>query len=121
MKFRQLGDSDLHVSEICLGSWLTYGGGVDDAKAEACVDAAFDDGINFVDTANAYAGGKAEEFLGRVLERRPRNSSCASRTSRARSSVHPARSRCTTTPPRRGSRSTTQRCARSKTLSPPDA
>jgi aryl-alcohol dehydrogenase-like predicted oxidoreductase len=74
MKFRQLGDSDLQVSEICLGSWLTYGGGVDDAQAEACVDAAFDAGINFIDTANVYAGGKAEEFLGRVLEGRPRNS-----------------------------------------------
>jgi 1-deoxyxylulose-5-phosphate synthase len=74
MKFRQLGDSDLQVSEICLGSWLTYGGGVDDSQAEACVDAAFDAGINFIDTANVYAGGKAEEFLGRVLEGRPRDS-----------------------------------------------
>jgi aryl-alcohol dehydrogenase-like predicted oxidoreductase len=74
MKFRRLGDSDLDVSEICLGSWLTYGGGVADTQAEACVAAAFDAGINFIDTANVYAGGKAEEFLGQVLAGRPRGS-----------------------------------------------
>jgi aryl-alcohol dehydrogenase-like predicted oxidoreductase len=74
VRYRRLGSSDLHVSEICLGSWLTYGGSVDDAQAEACVDAAFDAGINFIDTANVYSGGRAEEFLGRVLEHRPRDS-----------------------------------------------
>jgi 1-deoxyxylulose-5-phosphate synthase len=74
MRYRQLGDSDLRVSEISLGSWLTYGGGVSDEQARACVDAAFGAGINFVDTANVYARGKAEEFLGDVLEGRPRDS-----------------------------------------------
>ena len=74
MRFRQLGSSDLHVSEICLGSWLTYGGGVDDADAEACITKAFELGINFIDTANVYAGGKAEEFLGEALADRPRDS-----------------------------------------------
>ncbi len=74
MRYRRLGDSDLDVSEICLGSWLTYGGAVEKATAEACVDAAFDAGINFVDTANVYSGGRAEEFLGEVLPRRPRDS-----------------------------------------------
>jgi aryl-alcohol dehydrogenase-like predicted oxidoreductase len=74
MRYRQLGSSDLQVSEISLGSWLTYGGGVDDDLAEACVAKAFDVGINFVDTANVYARGKAEEFLGRVLASRPRDS-----------------------------------------------
>src|SRR4051794_7919119 len=74
MRFRRLGDSDLEVSEICLGSWLTYGGGVGDEQAEACVAAAFEAGINFIDTANVYAGGKAEEFLGQVLAGRPRDS-----------------------------------------------
>jgi aryl-alcohol dehydrogenase-like predicted oxidoreductase len=74
MRYRQLGDSDLRVSEIAVGSWLTYGGGVSDENAEACVDAAFDAGINFVDTANVYARGAAEEFLGRVLASRPRDS-----------------------------------------------
>jgi aryl-alcohol dehydrogenase-like predicted oxidoreductase len=74
MRYRRLGDSDLEVSEICLGSWLTYGGGVGDEQAEACVAAAFEAGINFIDTANVYAGGKAEEFLGAVLAERPRES-----------------------------------------------
>jgi aryl-alcohol dehydrogenase-like predicted oxidoreductase len=74
MRLRQLGDSDLHVSEISLGSWLTYGGGVGDDAARACVDAAFEAGINFVDTANVYARGGAEDFLGDVLQSRPRDS-----------------------------------------------
>src|SRR5207247_6108087 len=54
MRYRQLGSSDLRVSEISLGSWLTYGGGVRREQAEACVAAAFDAGINFIDTANVY-------------------------------------------------------------------
>ena len=74
MRYRQLGSSDLQVSEVSLGSWLTYGGGVDDGRAEACVAKAFDVGINFIDTANVYARGKAEEFLGEVLKDRPRDS-----------------------------------------------
>jgi aryl-alcohol dehydrogenase-like predicted oxidoreductase len=74
MRLRQLGDSELQVSEISLGSWLTYGGGVDSDNARACVDAAFDAGINFIDTANVYATGKAEEFLGDALKSRPRDS-----------------------------------------------
>ncbi len=74
MNLRQLGFSDLRVSEISLGSWLTYGGGVERAEAEACVAKAFEVGINFVDTANVYARGKAEEFLGEALAERPRES-----------------------------------------------
>jgi aryl-alcohol dehydrogenase-like predicted oxidoreductase len=74
MRYRQLGSSDLQVSEISLGSWLTYGGGVEREQAEACVDKAFDLGINFIDTANVYARGQAEEFLGEVLASRPRDS-----------------------------------------------
>jgi len=74
MRYRQLGSSDLQVSEISLGSWLTYGGGVGREQAEACVARAFDLGINFIDTANVYARGKAEEFLGEVLAGRPRDS-----------------------------------------------
>jgi aryl-alcohol dehydrogenase-like predicted oxidoreductase len=74
MKFRQLGASDLQVSEICLGSWMTYGGAVANERAEACVAKAFELGVNFVDTANVYSGGKAEEFLGDVLAPRPRDS-----------------------------------------------
>jgi 1-deoxyxylulose-5-phosphate synthase len=74
MKFRQLGDSDISVSEICLGSWLTYGVGVDPAPARACIDRAFDEGINFIDTANIYGTGAAETFLGDALKGRPRDS-----------------------------------------------
>ena len=74
MLYRRLGNSDLNVSEIALGSWLTYGGGVQRAEAEACVQRAFDAGINFLDTANVYAEGGAETFLGEVLQRRPRDS-----------------------------------------------
>ncbi|HZD87644.1 MAG TPA: aldo/keto reductase family protein [Gaiellaceae bacterium] len=74
MRCRRLGSSDLHVSEISLGSWLTYGGGVDRDRAEACVARAFEVGIDFIDTANVYSRGRAEEFLGEVLAGRPRDS-----------------------------------------------
>src|SRR5438552_6273712 len=67
MEYRQLGRSDLQVSEISLGSWLTYGVGVERERAEACVRRAFEVGINFIDTANAYGRGAAESFLGEVL------------------------------------------------------
>ena len=74
MRYRQLGSSDLQVSEIALGSWLTYGVGVDDTAARACVDKAFEVGINFIDTSNVYGRGAAETFLGDVLQNRQRDS-----------------------------------------------
>src|SRR2546423_10890570 len=74
MRYRRLGSSDLDVSEISLGSWLTFGGGVSNAQAEACVAKAFEVGVNFIDTANVYSQGGAEEFLGNVLAERPRDS-----------------------------------------------
>jgi len=74
MQYRQLGNSDLHVSEISLGSWLTYGLGVDDDNARACLKRAFDEGINFIDTANIYGRGAAESFLGSELAGRDRSS-----------------------------------------------
>jgi aryl-alcohol dehydrogenase-like predicted oxidoreductase len=74
VRYRRLGSSGLEVSEISLGSWLTYGGGVPRDQAEACVNRAFDEGINFVDTANVYGRGAAEELLGEVLAGRPRDS-----------------------------------------------
>jgi 1-deoxyxylulose-5-phosphate synthase len=74
MRRRRLGSSDLMVSEISLGSWMTYGGGVGHEQAEACVAKAFEVGIDFIDTANVYSGGAAEEFLGEVLAGRPRDS-----------------------------------------------
>jgi len=67
MEYRRLGDSELQVSEIALGSWLTYGVGVGRESARACVAAAFDAGINFIDTANAYGTGAAESLLGEIL------------------------------------------------------
>lgn len=72
MKYRKLGASDLDVSEISLGSWLTYGVGVPRDNAVACVERAFDLGINFIDTANVYGRGAAETFLGEALAARPR-------------------------------------------------
>ncbi len=74
MNKRQLGSSDLHVSDIALGSWLTYGVGVEADAARRCLDTAFDEGINFIDTANVYGNGAAESFLGDALKDRPRDS-----------------------------------------------
>ena len=74
MQYRQLGSSDLHVSSISLGTWLTTGVGIERDKAVACIDAAFDLGINFIDTANAYGLGAAETVLGEALKGRARDS-----------------------------------------------
>ncbi|HTD08189.1 MAG TPA: aldo/keto reductase, partial [Solirubrobacteraceae bacterium] len=74
MNFRKLGSSDIEISEVSLGSWLTYSGGVEREQAKACVDAAFEAGINFIDTANVYGGGAAETLLGEVLSGRERSS-----------------------------------------------
>ncbi len=76
MRYRQLGDSDLRVSEICLGTWTTFGESVGDDVAATLVEAAFDAGINFFDTSNNYGvpAGRAEEALGRALADRPRDS-----------------------------------------------
>jgi aryl-alcohol dehydrogenase-like predicted oxidoreductase len=74
MRYRRLGSSDLVVSEISLGSWLTYGVGVTTTVARACLDRAFELGLNFVDTANVYGRGAAEEFLGDALAGRDRSS-----------------------------------------------
>ncbi len=74
MKYRQLGSSQLQVSEISLGSWLTYGVGVEAEKARSCLEAALNAGINFIDTANIYGRGAAESFLGEALSGRPRDS-----------------------------------------------
>jgi aryl-alcohol dehydrogenase-like predicted oxidoreductase len=74
MRLRKLGSSDLEVSEISLGSWLTYSGGVSREQAEACVQAAFEEGINFIDTANVYGRGASESLLGEVLAGRERAS-----------------------------------------------
>jgi len=74
MKYRKLGASDLEVSDISLGSWLTFGVGVEAEKARSCLEEAFAQGINFIDTANVYGRGAAETFLGDALQGRPRDS-----------------------------------------------
>jgi aryl-alcohol dehydrogenase-like predicted oxidoreductase len=73
VEYRRLGDSDLQVSEICLGTWTTFGGSLDDGAAIALVDAALETGVNFFDTANVYSQGRSEEVLGRALAGRPRD------------------------------------------------
>jgi voltage-dependent potassium channel beta subunit len=68
VRFRKLGTWGLKISEIGLGSWLTYGGSVEDEKAIACIHRAFELGVNFFDTANVYRRGAAEEVTGRALK-----------------------------------------------------
>jgi 1-deoxyxylulose-5-phosphate synthase len=67
MNYRKLGSSGIEVSEISLGSWLTYSGGVEREQSEGCVRTAFEEGINFIDTANVYGRGASEALLGEVL------------------------------------------------------
>jgi aryl-alcohol dehydrogenase-like predicted oxidoreductase len=74
MRMRELGDSGIEVSEIALGSWLTYSGGIERDQTEACTRAAFDAGITFFDTANVYGRGAAEEAWGEILSGYPRDS-----------------------------------------------
>jgi voltage-dependent potassium channel beta subunit len=68
VKYRKLGKYGVKVSEVSLGSWLTYGGATEEETARLCIEKAFDLGINFFDTANAYARGKSEEVVGRTLK-----------------------------------------------------
>jgi len=72
MKYRRLGDSDLKVSEIGFGSWLTFSDPQRRATAAACVQRALDLGVNFLDTANVYGRGAAESVLGEALAKVPR-------------------------------------------------
>ncbi|MFB9275176.1 aldo/keto reductase family protein [Cohnella cellulosilytica] len=74
MKYRRLGGSGLKVSEISLGSWLTYGGYVERENAVNSIKTAYDLGINFFDTANVYERGAAEELVGKALKEYPRES-----------------------------------------------
>jgi aryl-alcohol dehydrogenase-like predicted oxidoreductase len=68
MEFRHLGRSGLLISEIAYGNWITHGSQLEEDAAVACVRAALDEGITTFDTADAYAGGRAEEVLGRALK-----------------------------------------------------
>ncbi len=73
MRYRHVGKSGLKVSEVALGSWLTYGGTVAEESAIACVRRAFELGVNYFDTADAYARGEAEKLLRKALEPFPRH------------------------------------------------
>ncbi|TDC47580.1 aldo/keto reductase [Actinomadura sp. KC345] len=68
MEFRNLGRSGLKISEIAYGNWLTHGSQVEEDAARACVRAALDEGITTFDTADVYAGTRAEDVLGRALK-----------------------------------------------------
>ncbi|XEC97584.1 aldo/keto reductase family protein [Paenibacillus tarimensis] len=68
MKYRNVGASGLKVSEISLGSWLTYGTAAEQEVADQCIRKAFDCGINFFDTANAYNRGEGEKAIGAALK-----------------------------------------------------
>ncbi len=68
MEFRHLGRSGLVISEISYGNWITHGSQVEEDAARACVKAALDEGITTFDTADVYAGTRAEEVLGRALQ-----------------------------------------------------
>jgi len=74
MEYRRLGRSGLKVSEISLGSWLTYGGYVAAEQAIKTIHKAYDLGINFFDTANVYMHGEAEKIVGRAIQAFPRES-----------------------------------------------
>ena len=74
MKYRNLGKYGIKLSEIALGSWVTDLSGAEAERiARETVDAAFDEGVNFFDCADAYSGGAAERFLGKALGQHERN------------------------------------------------
>lgn len=74
MHYRRLGDAGVKLSEIGLGGWLTFGNTIDAARGRAIMDRAFEVGINFLDTSNAYALGKCEQAWGELLAERARSS-----------------------------------------------
>ncbi len=74
MHYRRMGHSGLKLSEISLGSWLTFGSQIDGKTAEELVRAAYEQGVNFFDTADMYANGQAEIVLGKAIKGIPRES-----------------------------------------------
>jgi voltage-dependent potassium channel beta subunit len=69
MEYRNLGKSGIKVSALSLGAWVTYGGQVGESVAYDCMTAAFDEGVNFFDNAEAYAQGNAEIVMGEVIKK----------------------------------------------------
>lgn len=72
MRYRKLGSCGLKVSEVALGAWLTYGSSVEGETATRCIHRAIERGVNFIDVADVYAGGRAEEVVGRAVADRDR-------------------------------------------------
>jgi aryl-alcohol dehydrogenase-like predicted oxidoreductase len=72
MHYRRLGRSGLKVSEISLGSWVTFGSQIEETAAGEIVHAAYDAGINFFDNADMYANGQSEAVMGRSVKDLPR-------------------------------------------------
>jgi voltage-dependent potassium channel beta subunit len=70
MKYRRLGKSGLQVSELSFGAWVTFAQQISEATAERLMTIAYDAGVNFFDNAEAYANGKAEIVMGKILKRR---------------------------------------------------
>ncbi|MGH7565529.1 MAG: aldo/keto reductase family protein [Gemmatimonadota bacterium] len=74
MRYRRLGQAGVRLSAVGLGSWLTYGGSVEESIARRCIERALELGVTFMDTANVYGRGRAEEVVGRALAAHPRDS-----------------------------------------------
>jgi voltage-dependent potassium channel beta subunit len=70
MQYNKLGKSGLQVSRLSLGSWLTFGKQIGDETAEALMDFAYEQGINFFDNAEIYARGKSEQVMGAILKKK---------------------------------------------------
>jgi len=84
MNYRRLGASGLKVSEICLGAWINFGDRIDDSETFEVLDGAIDEGIDFFDTADVYAGGKAEEVMGRWMKGKARRTLTVATKARGR-------------------------------------
>lgn len=69
MRYRQLGNSGVQVSELSFGAWVTFGTQLDAAGAETLMRAAYEAGVNFFDNAEVYSEGEAERLMGTVLQR----------------------------------------------------
>ncbi|MEN8173935.1 MAG: aldo/keto reductase [Chloroflexota bacterium] len=72
MHYRRLGQSGLKVSEISLGAWVTFGDQVDQKLAKKMIEAAYDQGINYFDNADAYGNGDGEVLMGKAIKKIPR-------------------------------------------------
>ncbi|CAF4035131.1 unnamed protein product, partial [Rotaria magnacalcarata] len=70
MVYKNVGRNGLRVSQLGLGTWVTFGGQVTDDVAEELVTIAYENGINLFDTAEVYAAGRAEITLGKILKKK---------------------------------------------------